>query len=150
MNIYNNKHILSEGAFSSVFCNRFVELQYPHISKILRTAAFVVPFLFDSIPLFYRVSMVTLDCTCKLDTYLSKSFLRNTRYGCSFYGRRCASLSMCVYSCCRAVGGAVVPVKLWPATLTICSLRSSHASCLHLTCPRDWPLDASTTSVPHF
>ncbi|XP_016137538.1 progestin and adipoQ receptor family member 6-like [Sinocyclocheilus grahami] len=34
---------------------RFVELQFPHKSKILRTAAFVVPFLFDSFPLFYRL-----------------------------------------------------------------------------------------------
>uniref|UniRef100_A0A672S4V2 Progestin and adipoQ receptor family member 6 n=1 Tax=Sinocyclocheilus grahami TaxID=75366 RepID=A0A672S4V2_SINGR len=33
----------------------FVELQFPHKSKILRTAAFVVPFLFDSFPLFYRL-----------------------------------------------------------------------------------------------
>uniref|UniRef100_A0A8C2G2T8 Progestin and adipoQ receptor family member VI n=1 Tax=Cyprinus carpio TaxID=7962 RepID=A0A8C2G2T8_CYPCA len=44
-----------EGVFSSVFCNRFVELQFPHKSKVMRTAAFVVPFLFDSFPLFYRL-----------------------------------------------------------------------------------------------
>uniref|UniRef100_A0A8C2G538 Progestin and adipoQ receptor family member VI n=1 Tax=Cyprinus carpio TaxID=7962 RepID=A0A8C2G538_CYPCA len=49
------KFYISEGVFSSVFCNRFVELQFPHKSKVMRTAAFVVPFLFDSFPLFYRL-----------------------------------------------------------------------------------------------
>ena len=35
---------------------RFLELQFPQRSKVLRTGAFVFPFLFDTIPLFYRVS----------------------------------------------------------------------------------------------
>ncbi|TNN33894.1 Membrane progestin receptor gamma-B [Liparis tanakae] len=34
---------------------RFLELQFPQWSKFLRTAAFVVPFLFDTVPLFYRI-----------------------------------------------------------------------------------------------
>uniref|UniRef100_A0A672S5U5 Progestin and adipoQ receptor family member 6 n=1 Tax=Sinocyclocheilus grahami TaxID=75366 RepID=A0A672S5U5_SINGR len=50
-----SRPILSLRVHFSVFCNRFVELQFPHKSKILRTAAFVVPFLFDSFPLFYRL-----------------------------------------------------------------------------------------------
>ncbi|MBN3279633.1 PAQR6 protein, partial [Polyodon spathula] len=36
--------------------SRFPELEFPRWSKILRTAAFVYPFVFDNIPLFYRVS----------------------------------------------------------------------------------------------
>ncbi|XP_065154896.1 membrane progestin receptor delta isoform X1 [Paramisgurnus dabryanus] len=46
---------------NTLFCtgmscySRFVELQCPHRSKVMRTSAFVVPFLFDSCPLFYRV-----------------------------------------------------------------------------------------------
>lgn len=43
-----------------LFClGSFLELQFPQRSKFLRTGAFVLPFLFDSVPLFYRVSVVT-------------------------------------------------------------------------------------------
>ncbi|XP_058862021.1 membrane progestin receptor delta-like isoform X2 [Acipenser ruthenus] len=35
--------------------SRFPELEFPRWSKILRTAAFVYPFVFDNIPLFYRL-----------------------------------------------------------------------------------------------
>lgn len=34
----------------------FPELEHPRLSKVLRTAAFVYPFLYDNIPLFCRVS----------------------------------------------------------------------------------------------
>jgi hypothetical protein len=34
---------------------RFPELESPGLSKALRTAAFTYPFLFDNLPLFYRV-----------------------------------------------------------------------------------------------
>ncbi|XP_069463215.1 membrane progestin receptor delta [Ambystoma mexicanum] len=34
---------------------RFLELECPRLSKVLRTAAFVYPFVFDNIPLFYRL-----------------------------------------------------------------------------------------------
>ncbi|XP_066894290.1 membrane progestin receptor delta isoform X3 [Kogia breviceps] len=34
--------------------SRFPELESPALSKILRTAAFTYPFLFDNLPLFYR------------------------------------------------------------------------------------------------
>lgn len=46
---------------NSLFCtslscySRFVELQFPQRSKVLRTAAFVVPFMFDTVPLVYRI-----------------------------------------------------------------------------------------------
>jgi len=36
---------------------RFLELQFPQRSKALRTGAFVLPFIFDTVPLFYRVSL---------------------------------------------------------------------------------------------
>ncbi|KAK7886503.1 hypothetical protein WMY93_026124 [Mugilogobius chulae] len=46
---------------NSVFCtslscySRFVELWAPQRSKVMRTAAFVVPFIFDTTPLIYRI-----------------------------------------------------------------------------------------------
>lgn len=48
---------------NSVFCtslscySRFEELWRPQWSKILRTTAFVVPFIFDSVPLVYRIAL---------------------------------------------------------------------------------------------
>ncbi|XP_048363084.1 membrane progestin receptor delta isoform X1 [Sphaerodactylus townsendi] len=47
--------------FNSFLCtilscySRFLELECPPLSKTLRTAAFVYPFIFDNIPLFYRL-----------------------------------------------------------------------------------------------
>ncbi|XP_028280769.1 membrane progestin receptor delta isoform X2 [Parambassis ranga] len=35
--------------------SRFLELQFPQRSKVLRTGAFIIPFIFDTIPLFYRI-----------------------------------------------------------------------------------------------
>ncbi|KAL1778339.1 progestin and adipoQ receptor family member 6 isoform X1 [Sigmodon hispidus] len=41
---------------TSLSCySRFLELESPRLSKFLRTAAFVHPFLFDNLPLFYRL-----------------------------------------------------------------------------------------------
>ncbi|NP_001391039.1 membrane progestin receptor delta isoform 4 [Mus musculus] len=37
--------------------SRFPELEYPGFSKALRTAAFAYPFLFDNLPLFYRLRL---------------------------------------------------------------------------------------------
>ncbi|XP_036778411.1 membrane progestin receptor delta isoform X5 [Manis pentadactyla] len=37
--------------------SRFPELESPGLSKILRTAAFAYPFLFDNLPLFYRLGL---------------------------------------------------------------------------------------------
>lgn len=45
----------------SVGLRRFLELQFPKRSKALRTIAFVVPFIFDTVPLVYRVSHVKGD-----------------------------------------------------------------------------------------
>lgn len=45
-------------AAAFVLC-RFLEQRSPQRSKLLRTGAFVLPFLFDSVPLFYRVSFYT-------------------------------------------------------------------------------------------
>uniref|UniRef100_A0A671L7H1 Progestin and adipoQ receptor family member 6-like n=1 Tax=Sinocyclocheilus anshuiensis TaxID=1608454 RepID=A0A671L7H1_9TELE len=61
VNSWLHQHFVTIGVANSLFCtsmscySRFVELQFPHKSKIMRTAAFVVPFLFDSFPLFYRL-----------------------------------------------------------------------------------------------
>ncbi|XP_032753970.1 membrane progestin receptor delta isoform X1 [Rattus rattus] len=37
--------------------SRFPELENPGLSKVLRTAAFAYPFLFDNLPLFYRLRL---------------------------------------------------------------------------------------------
>ncbi|KAF6075381.1 progestin and adipoQ receptor family member 6 [Phyllostomus discolor] len=37
--------------------SRFPELESPGLSKILRTGAFAYPFLFDNLPLFYRLGL---------------------------------------------------------------------------------------------
>ncbi|XP_004589282.2 membrane progestin receptor delta isoform X2 [Ochotona princeps] len=37
--------------------SRFPELESPRLSKVLRTAAFAYPFLFDNLPLFYRLGL---------------------------------------------------------------------------------------------
>ncbi|CAJ0956378.1 unnamed protein product [Ranitomeya imitator] len=48
-------------AFNTFICtglscySRFLEVHRPSLSKFLRTAAFVHPFVFDNIPLFYRL-----------------------------------------------------------------------------------------------
>uniref|UniRef100_A0A3B4ZNM4 Progestin and adipoQ receptor family member Vb n=1 Tax=Stegastes partitus TaxID=144197 RepID=A0A3B4ZNM4_9TELE len=56
--------------FNTVLCtilacySRFRECQSPKFSKILRVAAFAYPYLFDNIPLFYRVFLCVGDgCT---------------------------------------------------------------------------------------
>ncbi|GCC16469.1 hypothetical protein chiPu_0021870 [Chiloscyllium punctatum] len=47
--------------FNSLVCttlscySRFLEIEQPKLSKMLRITAFSLPFLFDNIPLFYRV-----------------------------------------------------------------------------------------------
>lgn len=47
---------------------RFPELESPRFSKALRTAAFAYPFLFDNLPLFYRVRALLRPCSaCRLE-----------------------------------------------------------------------------------
>ncbi|XP_052002260.1 membrane progestin receptor delta-like [Xyrauchen texanus] len=61
VNSWLHQYFVPIAVFNTLFCtsmscySRFIELQFPHRSKIMRTAAFVVPFLFDSVPLFYRM-----------------------------------------------------------------------------------------------
>ncbi|XP_024114021.1 membrane progestin receptor delta isoform X1 [Oryzias melastigma] len=61
VNSWIQQHFVPIAVGNSLFCtsmscySRFVELQFPQRSKALRTGAFVVPFLFDTVPLFYRV-----------------------------------------------------------------------------------------------
>lgn len=56
---------------------------------------------------------------------------------------------MCRSSCCVSgeAGEAVTIATPCPVTAITCCSRSSPASCSHLTFPRDWRRDASTTSV---
>lgn len=61
VNSWLHQHFVPIAIGNTVFCtsmscySRFLELQFPRKSKILRTGAFVFPFLFDNIPLFYRL-----------------------------------------------------------------------------------------------
>lgn len=45
---------------SALLSRRFLEVERPRLSKVSRTLAFVYPYLFDSIPLFYRVGRALL------------------------------------------------------------------------------------------
>ncbi|XP_027868121.1 membrane progestin receptor delta isoform X1 [Xiphophorus couchianus] len=60
VNSWLHQHFILIAIGNSLFCtsmscySRFVELQFPKRSKALRTGAFVVPFIFDTVPLFYR------------------------------------------------------------------------------------------------
>nr|ALL41465.1 membrane progestin receptor delta [Bostrychus sinensis] len=61
VNSWLHRYFVPVALANSLFCtslscySRFVELQFPQRSKVLRTAAFVVPFIFDTVPLFYRI-----------------------------------------------------------------------------------------------
>uniref|UniRef100_A0A3P9PWG5 Progestin and adipoQ receptor family member 6 n=1 Tax=Poecilia reticulata TaxID=8081 RepID=A0A3P9PWG5_POERE len=63
VNSWLHQHFVLIAIGNSLFCtsmscySRFVELQFPKRSKALRTGAFVVPFIFDTVPLFYRASI---------------------------------------------------------------------------------------------
>ncbi|XP_021263060.1 membrane progestin receptor gamma [Numida meleagris] len=52
--------VLNTVLSTSLACySRFLELERPRLSKAFRTLAFVYPYLFDSIPLFYRFYLCT-------------------------------------------------------------------------------------------
>ncbi|XP_063055435.1 membrane progestin receptor delta [Engraulis encrasicolus] len=61
VNSWLHQHFIPIAIGNSLFCtsmscySRFLEVPFPHRSKILRLWAFVFPFLFDNIPLFYRL-----------------------------------------------------------------------------------------------
>uniref|UniRef100_A0A3Q0SGJ6 Progestin and adipoQ receptor family member Vb n=1 Tax=Amphilophus citrinellus TaxID=61819 RepID=A0A3Q0SGJ6_AMPCI len=56
-----HQYYITIAVFNSVICtnlacySRFLEFQHPKFSKLFRVIAFAYPYLFDSIPLFYRV-----------------------------------------------------------------------------------------------
>ncbi|XP_057690252.1 membrane progestin receptor delta [Corythoichthys intestinalis] len=56
-----HRHFVPVALVNSFFCtavscySRSVEADFPQKSKALRTAAFAVPFVFDSLPVFYRL-----------------------------------------------------------------------------------------------
>uniref|UniRef100_A0A1A8IHL6 Progestin and adipoQ receptor family member VI n=1 Tax=Nothobranchius kuhntae TaxID=321403 RepID=A0A1A8IHL6_NOTKU len=61
LNTWLHQYFVLIAIGNTLFCtsmscySRFVELQFPKRSKALRTGAFVVPFIFDTVPLFYRI-----------------------------------------------------------------------------------------------
>uniref|UniRef100_A0A3Q4GG11 Progestin and adipoQ receptor family member VI n=1 Tax=Neolamprologus brichardi TaxID=32507 RepID=A0A3Q4GG11_NEOBR len=72
VNTWLHQHFVPIAIGNTVFCtslscySRFLELQCPKRSKALRTIAFVVPFIFDTVPLIYRVSHVKGDRKVKV------------------------------------------------------------------------------------
>uniref|UniRef100_A0A2K5QVT3 Progestin and adipoQ receptor family member 6 n=1 Tax=Cebus imitator TaxID=2715852 RepID=A0A2K5QVT3_CEBIM len=58
-----HQFFVPSAALNSFLCtglscySRFLELESPGLSKVLRTAAFTYPFLFDNLPLFYRLGL---------------------------------------------------------------------------------------------
>ncbi|KAK5862069.1 hypothetical protein PBY51_017500 [Eleginops maclovinus] len=61
VNTWLHQHFAPIAIGNTVLCtslscySRFLELQFPQRSKVLRTGAFVLPFMFDTVPLFYRI-----------------------------------------------------------------------------------------------
>ncbi|XP_061099255.1 membrane progestin receptor delta [Conger conger] len=61
VNTWLHRNFVPIAVSNTLFCtslscySRFLELQFPCKSKVLRTAAFVYPFIFDNIPLFHRL-----------------------------------------------------------------------------------------------
>ncbi|TRY55315.1 hypothetical protein DNTS_013467 [Danionella cerebrum] len=80
VNSWLHQHFLTVAVGNSLFCtsmscySRFIEQQFPQKSKILRTAAFVVPFLFDSVPLFYRLLWCCWTSSSPSEALLSHSY----------------------------------------------------------------------------
>uniref|UniRef100_A0A8C5N4S5 Progestin and adipoQ receptor family member 6 n=1 Tax=Leptobrachium leishanense TaxID=445787 RepID=A0A8C5N4S5_9ANUR len=65
-----HQYFVPVAAFNTFICtglscySRFLEVERPGLSKVLRTAAFVHPFVFDNIPLVYRLLFCFgVDCT---------------------------------------------------------------------------------------
>ncbi|XP_023670964.1 membrane progestin receptor gamma-A isoform X2 [Paramormyrops kingsleyae] len=65
-----HQYYVSVAVFNTVICtalacySRFTELQSPTLGKAVRVLAFAYPYLFDNIPLFYRISVcIGDDCT---------------------------------------------------------------------------------------
>ncbi|KAG7474705.1 membrane progestin receptor delta isoform X1 [Solea senegalensis] len=61
VNSFVHQHFVPIAVGNALFCtslscySRFLELQFPKRSKVMRTVAFIVPFIFDTAPLFYRI-----------------------------------------------------------------------------------------------
>ncbi|KAM7421451.1 hypothetical protein PAMA_015539 [Pampus argenteus] len=61
VNSWLHHHFVPIAIGNTLFCtslscySRFLEVQFPQRSKALRTGAFIFPFIFDTVPLFYRI-----------------------------------------------------------------------------------------------
>lgn len=116
----------------------FPELEHPRLSKVLRTAAFVYPFLYDNIPLFCRVSQgVPGQESGATTTGVTGCFQR--------WSQPVPHPS--IHSFSSASGVTAPGMRLWPGTATTSSLHCSLASSSHPTCLSAWRPAASTTLV---
>ncbi|KAM9852197.1 membrane progestin receptor delta [Aulostomus maculatus] len=76
VNSWLHQHFVPIAIGNTLFCtslscySRFLEVQFPHRSKVLRTGAFVLPFIFDTVPLFYRI-LLCCGGSCSLSEALS-------------------------------------------------------------------------------
>ncbi|KAM9805945.1 membrane progestin receptor delta isoform 1-T1 [Syngnathus typhle] len=77
LNGWLHRHFVAIAVGNSLFCtglscySRFVEVRFPRRSKVLRTAAFVLPFVFDSLPVFYRLLLCCGGCCSPSEALLS-------------------------------------------------------------------------------
>ncbi|KAG7216504.1 hypothetical protein INR49_001990 [Caranx melampygus] len=79
VNSFLHQHFVPIAIGNTLFCtslscySRFLELQFPQRSKVIRTGAFVVPFMFDTVPLFYRI-LLCCGGSCSPSDALSSHF----------------------------------------------------------------------------
>ncbi|XP_018595195.1 membrane progestin receptor delta [Scleropages formosus] len=77
VNSWLHQHFVPFAVFNTLVCtglscySRFLEMPFPRRSKILRTAAFVYPFIFDNIPLFHRLALCCEEDGCNPGEALS-------------------------------------------------------------------------------
>ncbi|XP_029593124.1 membrane progestin receptor delta isoform X2 [Salmo trutta] len=80
VNSWLHQHFVPIAICNTLFCtslscySRFLEMQFPHRSKILRTGAFVFPFIFDNIPLFYRLLLCCGGSCCHSEALSSHCY----------------------------------------------------------------------------
>ncbi|KAM6909924.1 membrane progestin receptor delta [Xenentodon cancila] len=76
VNSWLHQHFVPIAIGNTLFCtsmscySRFLELQFPQRSKAVRTGAFIIPFIFDTAPLLYRI-ILCCGWSCSLSGALS-------------------------------------------------------------------------------
>ncbi|XP_029959372.1 membrane progestin receptor delta [Salarias fasciatus] len=80
LNTWLHHHFVPISIGNSLLCtslscySRFLEMQFPQRSKAMRTGAFVIPFIFDTVPLFYRVLLCCGGSCCPAEALPSHCY----------------------------------------------------------------------------